>query len=365
MMGTLIPYWSLYLKSLDFTALEIGQLMALIMTTRIISPNVWGWIADYTGRRMLIVRLGSALSAITFLGVFWAHSYWPLALTMLLFSFFWNATLPQVEATTLTHLGASTHRYSAIRLWGSVGFIVTAMGVGPLLELWSPAILPPLMLVLFISIWVSSLLVPEGQSMQHPAPAHGLGRLMYRPEIIALLAVGFLMQASHGPYYTFYTIYMEEYGYSRGFIGQLWSLGVVAEIAIFLAMHRLVPRFGLRRLWLIALALTTLRWTLIGIAPLYLPVMLFAQILHAFSFGVFHVVAIALVHIHFTGHHQGRGQALYASLSFGAGGAVGALCSGIAWDHFGGSNTYLFAAVASFMALLIAARGIGDSSEKS
>jgi PPP family 3-phenylpropionic acid transporter len=359
-LGALVPYWSLYLKSLGFSSLQIGQLMAILMATKIISPNIWGWIADRTGRRMAVVRLGSLLAVLSFCGVFLVESYWPLALVMLLFSFFWNAALPQFEATTLSHLGEQSHRYSMIRLWGSIGFILTVAGLGPLLDSAGAGVLPPVLLGLFLAIWASSLSVPE-RSAGHPPQEHQpLSRILRRPEVLALLAVCFLMQASHGPYYTFYTIYMEGFGYSRSVIGQFWALGVIAEVVIFLIMSQLVRRFGLRNLMLWTAGLTSLRWVLIGALPDSLGVMLFAQLLHAASFGIFHATAIALFHKFFIGRHQGRGQALYSSLSFGAGGAFGALYSGMAWDSLGAAPTYGLASLLAATAGVITWRWIRD-----
>ena len=115
-LGALIPYWSLYLKDLDFSARDIGTLMAIVMATKIISPNVWGWIADHTGKSMFIVRIGCLLATLCFAGVFFGNHFWWLVLVMVAFSFFWNAALPQLEATTFNHLGEHSHRYSGIRL---------------------------------------------------------------------------------------------------------------------------------------------------------------------------------------------------------------------------------------------------------
>lgn len=358
-LGALVPYWSLYLKSLGFSSLQIGQLMAIVMATKIISPNIWGWIADRSGNRMAVVRWGSLLALLTFCGVFVAREYWSLALVMLTFSFFWNAVLPQFEATTLSRLGRDTHRYSMIRLWGSIGFIGTVAGLGPLLDLFGPGLLPAVMLGLFLAIWGSSMLVPEREFGQPATAQHeSLGSILRRPEVLALLAVCFLVQASHGPYYTFYTIYMEGFGYSRSVIGQFWALGVVAEVLIFLVMAPLVQRIGLRSLMLWATGLTALRWMLTGILPESLPVMLFAQSLHAASFGIFHATAIALFHKVFSGRHQGKGQALYSSLSFGAGGAFGALYSGMAWDSLGAGLTYGIAGLQAALAAWITWRWI-------
>ena len=102
-----------------------------------------------------------------------------------------------------------------------------------------------------------------------------------------------------------------------------------------------------------SLLLGTLRWVLTGLFPGHLWVILFAQTLHAATFGSFHAAAIHLVHQYFTGRHQGRGQALYSSLSFGAGGALGSLVSGSLWEVPGPLVTFLVAAGFSLTAFAV------------
>lgn len=361
-LGALIPYWGLYLKDLGFDATDIGVLMAIIMATKIISPNIWGWIADHTGKRMAIVRIGSLLAAVSFMGVFFFQQFWWLALIMLVFSFFWNAALPQFEATTFNHLGDETHRYSSIRLWGSVGFIIAVWGLGELLQLMGMQSLPVILLVLFLGIWLVSLLVPEDAAGHLTLDHEPLRKVLSQRAVVGLLLGCFFMQAGHGPYYAFYSIYMTSMGYSLFVVGTLWALGVIAEVVIFLFMHRLVPRFGLKNLLLASLLLATLRWLLIGLFPENFGLMLFAQCLHAATFGIYHAAAIQLIHHYFKGPHQGKGQALYSSLSFGAGGAVGTLISGYLWDTAGGGVTYIIAAGMSLIAVIITWRTIDNPS---
>ncbi len=364
-LGALLPYWGLYLKSLGYSAVEIGELIAIMMATKIIAPNIWGWIADRSGRRMRIVQVASLLAALAFAGVLLGNGYWWLALVVATFSFFWNAALPQFEAVTMSHLGERTDRYSRIRLWGSIGFIAAVVALGAAIDRHGIAILPAVLLGLYFAIWCSSLTVPERPPpVEHRTGQPPLWQVLRRGEILALLAVCFLMQASHGPYYSFFSIHLEAHGYPGWLIGQLWALGVLAEIGVFLLMHRLLPRFGVRRLLLASLALTTLRWLLIALFVDALPVMLFAQVLHAASFGIYHAVAIGLIHRYFTGSHQGRGQALYSSLSFGAGGALGSLYAGYLWDSAGATPTFLIAALVSATAFIVALRGISASSPK-
>jgi PPP family 3-phenylpropionic acid transporter len=353
-LGALVPYWSLYLKELGYAAQQIGFLMAIIMATKIVSPNIWGWIADHTGQRMNIVRLGSLLAAVSFAGVYFSSQYWWLAVVMVVFSFFWNAALPQFEAITFNYLHQQTHRYSKIRLWGSIGFILTVTLLGPALDRWGAGILPHVLFLLFAGIWLSSLVVRERPSRTSHASHESLLKLLKTPAVFALLAVCLLMQMSHGPYYTFYTIYMEDHSYSRTLIGQLWGLGVFAEVLVFLWLPRLVPRVGLRLLLVSSLFLAGVRWWLVGYFVDTLWIMVAAQVLHAATFGVYHASAIQLIHRYFIGRHQGRGQALYSSLSFGAGGALGSFYSGLTWDTIGPQVTFAISAGIAFIAMLVA-----------
>ncbi len=357
-LGALAPYWGLYLKSLGFTAAAIGTMMAVIMATKIISPNIWGWVADHTGKRMAIVRLGGLLSVIAFAGVFVSQEYWWLLAVMMVFSFFWNATLPQFEATTFSHLGEHIHRYSSVRLWGSIGFMVAVWLIGQQLDGSNISYLPMILMGLFITIWASSLVVPEEAAGHLKLTDEPLRVVLKRPEVLGLLAVCFLIQVGHGPYYTFYSIYMQDNGYSLSFIGFLWALGVLAEVVVFMRMHKLVPRFGLKRLLVVSLLLSALRWVIIAFFPTSTPLIIMAQILHAASFGVYHAVAIQLIHSYFVGQHQGKGQALYSSVSFGAGGAIGSLYAGYTWESLGTTTTFMIAAGVSLVAAYIAYKKI-------
>lgn len=359
-IGVLVPYWGPYLNRLGFSPSEIGELMAMVMATKIVSPNIWAWIADHTGRRMQIVRGGSFLAALFFAGVFFGNGYWWLMAVVFLFSFCWNACLPQFEANTLSYLGDQPHRYSAIRLWGSVGFILAVIAVGPLLSQYGQQWMPVVMLGLMIAIWLSSLLVPERAAAHVSIDHQSLRQVLLKPAVIALLLVCFLNQASHGPYYTFYTLYLEQAGYGAVSIGWLWALGVIAEVAVFMVMHRLVPRFGLRNLLLFAIFLTAIRWWMIGAFIDSLALLIVAQLFHAASFGIYHAVAIQLIHRYFVGKNQGRGQALYTSVSFGLGGVAGALYAGYSWQSLGATASFNIAAVLSLLAFIVTWWGIRE-----
>jgi PPP family 3-phenylpropionic acid transporter len=356
-LGVLVPYWSLYLKKLGYSSFVIGALVAILPATKLIAPYIWGWLADVTRRSMLIIRIASVLALLSFALVFARTELWWLALVMFLFSFFWNATLPQFEAMTLNHLGDDSHRYSNIRLWGSLGFIVSVTVLGVLLQSWSVALVPWTVLFLFAVIAAFSFVVPEKLNAPH-TDHKPIWRVIKQPQVLAFFVVCFLMLCSHGPYYTFYTIYLENHGYSSRMVGLLWAVGVLAEVVMFLLMHRFLPKYGARKLLMVTLLLTSLRWLLIGFYVDNLALLFIAQLGHAFSFGVFHAVGISLVHQFFTGSHQGRGQALYSSVSYGAGVAVGSLVSGMLWDSAGAGVLFSCAAGCTLLAAVIVWRFI-------
>ena len=365
LLGGVAPFLSLYFESLGFSPARIGELIAIPMLMRCIAPNLWGWLGDATGQRLLIVRVGALLTALCFAGIFWRQDYWWLAAIMALHSFFWHAVLPQFEAITLAHLGSQSARYSQLRLWGSVGFILTVVLLGLLLQRAGMAVYPMAMFGIMLLIAVCSTLVPPPPRQPASAAVAGDGflRRLRQPGVPAFFVAVALMQLSHGPYYTFLSIHLEALGYSRGLIGMLWALGVLAEIVLFMFMHRLLAWISLRQLLVVSFALAALRWLLLGTLAEEMLVLLFAQLLHAATFGAFHVASIHLVQQRFGERYQGQGQALYATLA-GIGGALGALCSGYAWAGMGPTLTFAAAALAAFVGMLLLLLRLHDQSTK-
>lgn len=357
-VGAMIPYWGVYLKSLGYSSQDVGIISAIILGTRIIAPNFWGWLADKTQQRLRIIRQGSALACVFFAGVLINQHYSWLVLVISLYTFFWHAVLPQFEVITLSYLGNQYQRYGQIRLWGSLGFMAAVVGLGLLFDFLPIRFLPIAILSFLMLIWLSSLSLKAVPVQKTHESSQGFLSLVFQPAIICFLLASFLLQLSHGPYYTFYSLYLQEhYNYSSTATGLLWALGVLAEVAIFLVMPKIMHRFDVRSLLLATFLITAFRWYLIGYCANWLWVLLFAQLLHAVSFGIAHSASIEIVRTQFKGAHQGQGQALYSSLSFGAGGAVGALIGGLLWDH-SASLTFLVASLSSVGAFVIAFFGL-------
>ncbi len=357
-LGAFAPFFALYLNSVGMSAVEIGMLMALPQLTRILAPHLWGWLADRSGRRIHVVRWSGAVGTLAFLGVFAGESFALLCTVLFVMTFFWSAALPLVEATTLSHLGDETARYGRIRVWGSVGFIAAVVAVGYLLDFFNPRAVLWVIAGLMACMLLLSCVVAEAPAVPHPGDDRTVWHIVRQPAVIAIVAASALMAAAHGPYYTFYTIHLVGHGYSKSLAGWLWALGVISEIGIFVWMSHLYRAFTLRQILITSTLLAALRFVVIGWGANSVWLLLAAQTLHAASFGSFHAAAIGVVHKLFRGRHQARGQAIYGSLAYGLGGAIGGLASGYAWGGLGAGLTFTLAAGCAMLATTVLWRGL-------
>ena len=354
-IGAFAPYWSLYLQSLGFSALQIGVLMSLLLFTRIFSPAAWGWLADHMGKRVRVVQIAAASGLLSFCGFFLGESFAWVFFVMLAMSFFWSASLPIMEAITLSHLGERTDKYGRIRSWGSVGFVLAVVGIGYFLQSVEIIWLLWIILGLKFGILIFSYQIPEKEIISYTAGLHTVRQICLRPEVMAFLIASLLMLFAHGAYYTFFSIYLVEHGYDKGFIGWLWATGVICEIGIFFIMPWLMRHFSLKHILIFSFACAILRFLLIGQGVAWPLIIVFAQVLHAATYGAHHIAAMMVIHQFFHGRHQAKGQAIYTSIAYGLGGALGAISSGYTWDLLGAETTFFISAAAAFTGMILIA----------
>lgn len=355
MLGGIAPYFSLYLKKLGFSGVQIGTLLALMPLARLFAPNAWAWIADHQGKRRPLVRLTTAAAAVSCAGLLFAKTFGWLLFVIVVLNVFWCAALPLVEATTMAHLKGRLGDYGRIRVWGSLSFVISVVVLGQILDSTGILCLPLMLLVLFTMNALAAWILPVDQPPPHHEDHLPLGQIVRRPEVVALFSACFLMALAHGPYNTFFSIQLVENGYSKGWVGWLWAVSVLAEVGVFLLMPRLMRRFSIPAIISFSLGCAVVRFLLIGWAAHSVVLMVLAQSMHAATFGAHHAAALAAIHQFFRGRTQARGQALYTSIGFGAGGAIGGFVSGWLWEHANPALTFTFGAAAALVALLVVA----------
>lgn len=353
-IGVFSPYASLFFAERGMSAAQIALLMSLMQILRIFGPNLWGWIADHTQQRVAVLRWTALGAAITFCGMFFGTTFAHFFVVMVAINAFTSAQTPLSEALMLSEMKGDLTHYGKLRLWGSVGFIASVTLSGYLLDWYGIGFMPWIALVLLVSVFAVSMRLQESapSPTQHASPSVWL--LMKRREVIAFFLSAFLMIAAHAALYVFYSLYLAQIGYSKTFIGLMWSLGVIAEIVFFFYQAPLFRRFGVQHLMLASLLLAAIRFAMIGWFAHSMIGLLVAQILHAATFGTHHSASIATLQRWFSGPLQARGQALYTSIAYGLGGTIGGLILSQFWDKFGAQSVYFVAALFSLGAVICA-----------
>lgn len=345
--GAVVPYFSLYLAARGYGAGQIAVVLAMPQLARVVAPAFWGWLADRSGAARGIVVFSAAVLPAGFGLLHWVDGTAGVVAIMLAMSLLSAGALPLVEALTLGSLGARTERYGPIRLWGSVGFVAGVLATGAWLDAHPPQSLLGVIVLLAALTLAVSFLVPAGRVAAPGGQSDAsLAAVLARPAVLAFLAAGFCMNAAHGALYAFYSIHLESLGYTKTAIGVLWTLGVLAEIVLFLLLPRLLRHVSLRALLAASCALAGVRFALIGWGAHSVALLVLAQLLHAATFGAYHASAVAIVHRLFTGKLAARGQTLHSSVSYGLGGGAGTLLAGWSWGALGPELSFTFSAVA-------------------
>ncbi len=351
-VGIQVPYWSVYLKSIGVDAFGIGLFVALVTSVKIVAPPLWAWACDRSPHPLRIVRISGVGATVCFALVFASSQFHWLVLAMFGFNLFWAAQLPQIDAVALATLGDRRHRYGRLRLWGSVGFIAAVLVGGRVVDAYGVSVILPILLGLYVATLLMTAGVDESAGVSGVSTG---STLRWRPSrtTILFLAIGLLMQASHGTFYTFFTIHLSNLGYSNSAAGFFWALGVLCEVGMFYFMHRVFAKMTVQWVLTASFAIACLRWLLLAVASDYVAVLIFTQMLHAVTFAAWHAASMQFIHEHFPKHMKHRGQALHGSLCFALGTAVGGLIAGFVWEHYGAAMAWSSAAAMAALATVL------------
>ncbi|MBF0428112.1 MAG: MFS transporter [Magnetococcales bacterium] len=353
-IGVWIPYWPLYLTNLGYGAETIGLLTALTQWIRIPGPPLWGRLADRTSRHTVIIFSCFAAFAAFCLFFFGSGLLWVVMATIL-YSIFHTGPLSLTDATAM-ELSSQRHwDYGKLRLWGSWGFILFSLGVGPLTDWGGMGFVPITIALLLLGNAFFTLWLPRSNPVvksETPVP-----HLFARPDTRWFYGSALLMQFSHGGYYGFMSLHLQHQGYSLTAIGLLWAIGVFAEVGLMILSGRLLARFGVLRMLTFSLLMAALRWSLYSIT-IELSVLIVAQLLHAFTFAAFHIASVRRVHEIASIQERATAQGWLAALSYGAGGGLGMAISGLLFNRMGYEAMFFLMSLAALFGVMASHRAM-------
>jgi MFS transporter, PPP family, 3-phenylpropionic acid transporter len=359
-IGFFNPYLPLWLKDLGYSLVAIGLLTAVQSSTRVFAPYIWGWLSDHTGERVRLMRYCSVVAMLTSLALWISGlSYaWLLVVLLVMFTHT-SSMMPMSEAAMAHHVsgtaGFDAKRYGRVRLWGSLGFLVTVLGAGFLFEKFGIGLFPSITALSLLAVvgsvfWmpdVRSLKAKNGSSPGQNGPS--LLSKLKQPGVAWFFASVFFHVLAHMAVYLFFSLYLDAAGYSKATIGMLWAVSVLVEIGFLYGQGRFFGRLSLHQWFLLCALVVAFRMgiTAVGVGSLLLLVL--AQALHGLTFATHHTAVTAYLSKEFDGVWRGRGQALYTVIGYGVPGVLAGLGGGWVSQSFGLSGVFWLASLAGLI----------------
>ncbi|MBF0204682.1 MAG: MFS transporter [Desulfamplus sp.] len=407
--GIALPYFNLFCHHLGFSGFEIGILSSVQTAAVVIFPVLWAMAADRFNVRKSIFIICTVMSTFLWSLLFLTKEFLPILFILVIYSVFYAPIIAFLEAFAMDILGREKKKYGKSRVWGTISFIGVSLVLGKLLSVYSTDIIVPLILAGMVIQSFFALKMPEDRKRESKSedskPVKSSSKSQSSSESLSstesaslpesssssevstnkgqdfkaffslntslFLVAGFLMLASHGVYYGFFSIYLESLGFGTGFIGFAWALASIAEIAVMVNSGVIFSRFNLKTVLIISCLAACLRWILLfvtsdaspfipdasiitnttapAIAPLFNTtlsiVILFSQLLHAFTYASFHIASILAIDA-LSPKGTTFGQAVNNAVTYGAGIMAGFLLGGVFYDTFQG-YTFLASSVAA------------------
>ncbi len=352
--GVYLPFWALWFEEQGVSPTDIGLLVGIGFATRCVANMT------LTPRIHKVEHLMPALRWLSFAALvfvafhfFTGGSFWLMAIATILFNLCCGPIVPLSDAMANYYARLKMLDYGRTRLWGSIAFIAGSTVVGFLVaKFGSDMIIYTALAGVAASLLFSlrrTTPMPVTTEEEH-AERPKLSELLRELSVVKFLVLVALIQGSHAAYYSFSSIYWKEAGYSEDIIGYLWSLGVVAEVAVFAFSKRLFSGWTLRILFVVASLGVVARWGLTA-STTALVALVMIQLLHGVTFAMAHIAAIQYIQ-----NSEQRKmvalQALYNAIPLGAFIALMTALSGWGYENWG-ANVFWAMAAMGVLALFI------------
>ncbi len=347
-LGIFLPYFNLYCYNLGFSGLQIGVLSGLRSVALVLFPLIWGMLADRLNIRRPIYILCNAVSTAIWVMFLFTAEFWPMLIITVFYGMFYAPIISFLEAVTMDVLGAEKKSYGRIRAWGSISFIVMVLVLGKIIDLYSVDIILVLILAGSLMLAAISVRIPAIQAPKRDLLTPGAGSLLEK-RVIVFLFCAFLMLVSHGAYYGFFSIHLADLGFGSTFIGITWALGSTAEILVMIKSDKIFSRFSLENVLFFSFLVAAFRWIILFFAE-SATVILLSQILHAVTYGTFHMASILYIDRLAPEKAKTLGQAVNNALTYGLGLMVGFFANGYVYEITGSFALFLMSSLIALAA---------------
>ena len=342
-LGIFLPYFNLYCYHLGFSGLQIGGISALRSVALVVFPLIWGALADRFHIRRPIYILCNFVSTSIWVLYLLTTEFWPMLIITAFYGIFYAPIISFLEAVTMDVLGKQKKSYGRIRAWGSISFIAMVIVLGKIIDLYSVEIILILILAGSLILSVVSVRIPVISPSKKDLLTPGAGSL-FEKRVIVFLFCAFLMLVSHGAYYGFFSIHLENLGYGSTFIGITWALASSAEILVMIKSDKIFSRFSLENVLFFSFLVAAIRWVILYFAG-SATVILLSQVMHAITYGTFHMASILYIDRLAPEEAKTLGQAVNNAMTYGFGLMAGFFINGYVYETTGSFVLFLMSSL--------------------
>ena len=339
-LACLAPFMTLYYLERGMSGAQIGVLAGLVPLVSWFSAPFWGGIADALQRHRAVLVLNLAGFTGSAVILMLADTFPELLFAVITYAFFVGPIVPLVDNAVMAILGDRKSNYGRVRLWGSVGWGVSSLFIGSLIDQSGLRLgFYAFMAIMLMNLIVSSKLPMEMGGETKPSYFSGLGVLVRNGRFLLLLLASLVFGVTLGTLMSYQFLYMEELGASRSLMSWTLTANTISEIPFWFISAGLLRRFGTSKMIALALAFTALRNYAMGaIADPWLVVPI--SLLHGPSFAVLWAAGVADADQAAAAGLGATAQGLFAGMMFGLGSALGGFLGGPAYETIGFAALY-------------------------
>jgi PPP family 3-phenylpropionic acid transporter len=332
--ASLFPFLVIYYESLGLSGYQIGFLAGIMPLIALFSAPLWGGLADASQKHKRLLLLAIFTSIVITFALSNASAFlWLIPLVVTL-AFFIAPIMPIVDNSVMDLLADHKDQYGKLRLWGAIGWGVSAPVVGWLIERsdlsWA--------FYGYIVLMSAGLLVAWNLTVSQAGIGSkfwgGLRSLLSNPGWSLFLFTVFVFGIGSSVIQNFLFLYMNDLEASKTLMGLSLMFATLSELPVLYFSDRLLSRFGATGMVILSMSFLVLRllaYSFIRNPLMVLPI----QLLHGPTYSAMWVSGVSYAAKN-APHGMGTtAQGLFSGVLLGLSAAVGAFIGGFLFENIG------------------------------
>lgn len=349
--GVFNTFLPLYFKEKGFDQTSIGTLLAIGPFVAILAQPLWGLVCDRAHTKNNVLRLlmiGSVISAIL---LRLNDSILYLCFGMAALAVFQSPIFSVNDSITLEYLQDSKWNFGPIRMAGTIGFAAAALGGGFFARKDTDIIFLLFAVVMILSAF-TSLAIPKIKGHQSNGNKVSIWVIFKNREFVILMSLNLIFSITIGFNGNFFAIYYRQLGADNSLVGWVTFITAIAEIPFLFFADRILGRFGTKKILIVSLLVTSLRWFLQYVVTNVYG-LLAINVLHGMNYIVFAYSLATYINDRMPKELRTTGQTINGLIAGGLAKIIASIGGGALSDAIGTRPIYLYMAILDLLGVVV------------